>query len=154
MIWVDGQAELLPWDLDNEDEDIRAPHPKKLERRPDVLLRVDHVDPVTIGQSLDLLGKIGLGVTDDIIRPRLPGQRFFFLPDNSPSALAIAKGRSSSIRLNAVLRKLSVTTLSKNQQIFLAWTSTTLQPADYLTRSALVEDMRRKFEHDGEEEEY
>ena len=82
------------------------------------------------------------------------GQRFFFLPDNSPSALAIAKGRSSSIRLNAVLRKLSVTTLSKNQQIFLAWTSTTLQPADYLTRSEFVEDMRRKFENDGEEEEY
>ena len=85
----------------------------------------------------------------------VPGaSAIFFLPDNAPSALAIAKGRSSSIRLNAVLRKLSVTTLSKNQQIFLAWTSTTLQPADYLTRSALVEDMRRKFEHDREEEEF
>ena len=80
------------------------------------------------------------------------GQRYFFLPDNAPSALAIAKGRSSSIRLNAVLRKLSVTTLSKNQQIFLAWTSTTLQSANYLTRSVFVEDMRRKFENDGEEE--
>ena len=63
----------------------------------------------------------------------LAGRKVFFLPDNQPSGLALAKGRSGSRRLNGVLRHVCFFRITKGIQAFQAWTGTTLQPADQHT---------------------
>ena len=64
----------------------------------------------------------------------LAGRKVFFLPDNQPSGLALAKGRSGSRRLNGVLRHVCFFLITKAIQAYQAWTGTTLQPADQYTR--------------------
>ena len=68
------------------------------------------------------------------MRKSAAGKRVFFLLDNSPSLGAIAKGRSSSPRLNAILRKIAAVSLSGDITILCVWVSTSLQPADGATR--------------------
>ena len=77
----------------------------------------------------------------------LKNKRLFFLPDNQPSGAALAKGRSSSPRLNVILRKIAMIVLLKNLYMYQAWTGTTLQPADRFTR--IKTDPRPGITHGG-----
>ena len=63
--------------------------------------------------------------------------RYFVLPDNTPSVGALAKGRSGSKRLNAVLRRNLFVVVRNELYPLYAWCSTHLQPADAYTRDAL-----------------
>ena len=56
--------------------------------------------------------------------------RYFVLPDNQPSMGALAKGRSSSRRLNAILRRVGALLLAADLYPYYAWTASHLQPAD------------------------
>ena len=61
-------------------------------------------------------------------------RKIFFLPDNQSSGGALAKGRSSSARLNGVLRRVAYYVFVKQLMIFQLWTGTEFQPADIYTR--------------------
>ena len=74
------------------------------------------------------------------------GMRYFVLPDNTPSMGALAKGRSCSRRLNAVLRRVGALLLAADLYPYYAWTASELQPAD--------EDSRRPYAQYGRYYEY
>jgi hypothetical protein len=62
------------------------------------------------------------------------GRRFFHVLDSAVTIGAYAKGRSSSWRLNRVLRRAGAVLLASSQRVMLIWTSTDLMPMDRASR--------------------
>ena len=56
------------------------------------------------------------------------------LQDNFAFAGAVAKGRSTAIALNFILRRISALSLASNLRCVFPWTQTSLMPADELSR--------------------
>ena len=64
----------------------------------------------------------------------IPGSRVNIFLDSSVVYAAASKGRSSSRKLNTVLRKIAVWCFVARLQLFLHWIPTDLNPADYPSR--------------------